>query len=93
VIIVMNLLLEMVKYFSIKLTIIIISFVILVKKLLKIGEFTSWDEKPICKKCYNDLPQDLRARVEKRLKQEKKAKTGRLKEEAKERKKEQKQNS
>lgn len=60
------------------------------KRLLKSGEFTSWDEKPICKKCYNELPHDLRARVEKRLKAEKRAKVAREKEEMKELKKEQK---
>jgi len=50
---------------------------------LKEGEFTAWDAKPICKKCYQKLPEDLRKKVEKRLKEEKKAKLQRLKNEGK----------
>eukprot|EP01128_Nolandella_sp_AFSM9_P010314 TRINITY_DN7100_c0_g1_i1.p1 TRINITY_DN7100_c0_g1~~TRINITY_DN7100_c0_g1_i1.p1 ORF type:complete len:502 (-),score=67.39 TRINITY_DN7100_c0_g1_i1:243-1577(-) len=48
-------------------------------KLLKDGQFTSWDSKPICKKCYGKLPEELRKKVEKRLKMEKKAKLQRMK--------------
>jgi len=50
------------------------------QKLLKDGEFTAWDAKPICKGCYKKLPEDLRKKVEKRMKEEKKAKLSRLKE-------------
>lgn len=50
---------------------------------LKDGQFTAWDSKPICKKCYGKLPEDLRKKVEKRLKEEKKAKLARLKQEQK----------
>jgi len=60
------------------------------KKILKPGDFTSWDEKPMCMKCYNELPHYLRASVEKRLKQEKKAKKQREKGENKDRKEEDK---
>jgi uncharacterized phage-associated protein len=51
--------------------------------LLKEGEFTAWDAKPICKKCYTKLPEHLRKRVETRLKEEKKAKLQRMKNESK----------
>jgi len=49
-------------------------------KPLKNGEFTSWDSKAICKSCYTKLPPKLRKEVEKRLKEEKKSKIRRLKE-------------
>jgi paxillin len=62
-------------------------------KDLKPGKFTSWDNKPICTPCYNKLPDDLKRRVEKRLKEEKKAKMGRVHQETKEREEVRKQNA
>jgi len=50
------------------------------QKPLKNGEFTAWDAKPICRKCYEKLPPKLRKQVEKRMKEEKKAKVRREKE-------------
>jgi len=51
------------------------------QKPLKDGQFTSWDSKPICKKCYGKLPSDLKKRVEEKITEEKRAKIKRLKEE------------
>lgn len=51
-------------------------------KILKIGEFTAWDAKPLCKTCYKKLPKAVRKRVEHRLKAEKAAKKTRQKGEA-----------
>jgi len=51
------------------------------QKPLKSGDFTSWDSKPICKRCYGKLPADLRKKVEQRIKEEKKAAIKRMKEE------------
>jgi len=47
------------------------------QKPLKSGEFTAWDSKPLCKGCYTKLPKKLRTEVERRLKEEKKAKIAR----------------
>eukprot|EP01125_Pyxidicula_operculata_P006286 TRINITY_DN217_c0_g1_i2.p1 TRINITY_DN217_c0_g1~~TRINITY_DN217_c0_g1_i2.p1 ORF type:complete len:449 (+),score=111.48 TRINITY_DN217_c0_g1_i2:82-1428(+) len=51
------------------------------QKPLKTGQFTAWDSKPICTKCYGKLPADLRKKVETRLKEEKKAALKRMKDE------------
>jgi len=51
------------------------------QKPLKSGEFTAWDSKPLCKTCYGKLPKKLRDEVERRLKEEKKAKVEREKRE------------
>jgi len=42
--------------------------------LLKPKQYVQWEQKSICRKCYGSLPEDLRKRVEKRLKEEEKAK-------------------
>jgi len=42
--------------------------------LLKPKQFVQWEQKAICRKCYGALPEDLRKRVEKRIKEEEKAK-------------------
>jgi len=49
------------------------------RSALKDGDFTAWDAKPMCRKCYGKLPEELRKRVEMRLKEEQKAKVQRLK--------------
>jgi len=51
-------------------------------KVLKSGDFTSWEAKPMCISCYKKIPKTIRKRVEQRVDQEKKAKKGRLKDEA-----------
>jgi len=50
------------------------------QKPLTNGKFTSWDQKAICVSCYKNLPKKLRKEVENRLKEEKKSKMRRLKE-------------
>jgi len=40
----------------------------------KTTQFTKWEGKQICKKCYAALPEVLRKTVEKRIKEEERAK-------------------
>ncbi|PRP83932.1 LIM-type zinc finger-containing protein [Planoprotostelium fungivorum] len=51
--------------------------------VLKKGEVMEWESKPMCIKCYDNLPRDLRKKVEKKKEEEKKALKKREKEEKK----------
>jgi len=50
-------------------------------KPLKKGDITEWESKPMCMKCYKDLPVEVRKRVEKKRDAEKKIQKQRDKEE------------
>jgi len=49
-------------------------------KLLKKGDITEWESKPMCMKCYKKLPDDVKKKVEKKRKEEQKIAEKRAKE-------------
>jgi len=51
--------------------------------LLKKGDITEWEMKPMCQKCYGKLPSEVRKRVEKKREADKKIAEQRKKEEKK----------
>eukprot|EP01118_Nematostelium_gracile_P011378 TRINITY_DN4024_c0_g1_i1.p1 TRINITY_DN4024_c0_g1~~TRINITY_DN4024_c0_g1_i1.p1 ORF type:complete len:457 (+),score=98.77 TRINITY_DN4024_c0_g1_i1:89-1372(+) len=51
-------------------------------KLLKKGDITAWDAKPMCFNCYKQLPTEVRKRAEKKRKEEEKIQKQREKEKA-----------
>jgi hypothetical protein len=65
-------------------------------KLLKKGDITEWETKPMCMACYGKLPKDVRKKVEKKREAEHKLALKREKEEKqkqKELEKQQKKNN